>query len=176
MKRLLIALAVLIVSACDSWKESPTSPTGSFVANAEGVYASTDTLTATSGGECLTAFFASKVGQRAENTFAITQDGSSLVATGTDTVSGLSCQYVGTASRHDFVLNATSCIGPVVLCPDGALRRLALNGASITASIDGKDANGTIASTYNVMTVPAPPLEPAIVGTLTRTGSLRARK
>ena len=118
-----------------------------------GIWDLEETTTSITGGECFASLFQSVVGSTARSVLQITQGGTSLTVRATDSSTGASCDYTGTASAAAFALNVTSCtasdlIGAV--CPNGARRDIKLQTGGYNGSVNGTTASGTGAETFNV--------------------------
>jgi hypothetical protein len=157
MKSCLGLGAVLVLAlgsiACEN-PSGPTSPstTSPFAAQFGGLYTGAMTLTAVNGGECAGTDLAGTLGSTDEGTIAITQNQSDVSAVVRSATTGLQCSYTGNASFATFAVNARSCDAEQILfaCSNGQSRVLELVGSTITATVAGKTATGTVATSYNV--------------------------
>lgn len=151
MKRLLLALLLVSVSAC-SGSDTPAAPSAPVIAQVAGVWTGVATLTSASGGECVGTIYQGLVGSRNNFTASISQAGSTLTATVTSQSDGTSCSYSGTAGSNTVSLNATSCqvsILTKIRCANGSVRDIQLFADAITASVNANTATGTEAETWN---------------------------
>ena len=147
MKRTIIALA-LVTAGCGS--SSPTAPT---IAQVAGVWRGTTRVSSVSGGECFATAFQAAVGSVTTASAAVTQSGSTLNVTITDPSSGASCTFTGTAGETAIQLTVTGCTASDSIgarCPNGAVRDIRLQTASINATVNGNTMTGTEGETYNV--------------------------
>jgi hypothetical protein len=167
MPRRLTVVAVFFAVACSGGSKSPSTPSPPPVAQVAGFWRVNSTLTSVSGGDCLDVLFQSSIGNVDQTTAQITQNGAALTAITTDTATGATCNYEGTAGANSFTLNWTRCdIGVLtgLRCPSGAIRDLRLVTSSFTGTASGNSANGTTGETWNVF----------IGGTLAPAGILQA--
>jgi hypothetical protein len=142
MKHLKLVALAACLSACGG---STTTPS---VAQVGGVWAGLASQSSVSSGQC-SDFFVN--GAESSYTLSITQTGSTLAATSSSQLTGISCSYTGTAGSNTVTLNATSCSTSAyqVTC-NGAARDIFLVGLSVTATISGNAMIGTAGETWNV--------------------------
>ena len=87
-------------------------------------------------------------------TIQVIQSGSSLTARFTDSSTGGSCDYLGTAGVSTVALNTSSCTASDLIgatCPGSTARRdIPLQTGGYNATVSGNTLSGTGAQTYNV--------------------------
>ena len=163
-KRGCVVLLLISASACGGGNSTPSAPSTTQVA---GVWTGALTQTSASGlfegldsnqGECL-AFFQLSNGRSDRFIAAITQSGSSLVATTSSQLTGQSCSYDGTAGNNTLSLTlnastvtATNCNPSSyhVAC-NGAARDLYLISRSIAGTVNGDTISGKSGETWKVL-------------------------
>jgi hypothetical protein len=148
-------LAAIASAACEN--ATPTSPTTAqspFVTQLVGMWTGSTQLTSVSGGECVGADLRAAVAagtSPSQNTLTITQTLSDVTAVVRSTTSGTTCSYRGNAALATFALSDESCDREIVFqCSTGQTRILAPIGSTITATVSGNTATGTVATSYNV--------------------------
>ena len=163
-----IAVVVMVVCGCSS----PMSPSGPTPVQVAGVWAQTATVTASSGGECLTADFQNTIGEGIHRSLTVAQNGSSLTATYVSATTNDRCSWTGTAGSNTMSLNFVSCnsnsefLG--LRCHDASgVRDVRLVSDVITATVAGNTATGTETYSFNILVAGTQDL----VGTWTQTWS-----
>jgi hypothetical protein len=161
-----ILAATLAASGCGSDTPTPTTAGPSpFVAQVGGVWGGTQTLTSTEGGYCIPVML--QTGSVEPLSLAVEQDQGELKARMASAGTGIACNYTGRATLNSLVLDSSDCDKQllVVQCQDGHVRDLKLVGSTVSATVRGGVASGTVAYTYNVF----------ITGKIEGAGSLLAR-
>ena len=164
MKRVLILVAIVAVSACGS-DSSSVAPTPT-IAQIAGVWRGTARTASTSGGECFAATFASTVGGSGPITVAVSQSGASVGATVTSDANGGNYTYSGSVGQSAISLTGSSCSACNFIgahCPSStATRDIKLQTLSVSGTVSGSVMTGTQSETYNVF----------VAGTTTAVGTL----
>jgi hypothetical protein len=153
MRLVFVLVVTLILSACGSSSSNPASPSTPSIAQVSGNWAITTRLTGVTGGECVGVLLQTAIGGTDTGTLSVTQSGANLTATYRSTDSGLSCNYTGTAGSGSLALSATTCTAIAltgIRCINGALRDMRIVGENVNATVSGRTATGTNATTYNV--------------------------
>ena len=161
MKLPVIGLALVVasmVAGCGpNVTATPTSPTTApeqspFITQFGGFWNGSLTLARVSGGECVGQEYQSTIGARDIGTVVISQTRSDVTAVVRSATTGLSCRYQGTAGPGAFALSTQKCDISETLyqCANGASRVVEQVGSTVTATINGSTANGTITTFYNV--------------------------
>jgi hypothetical protein len=151
----IILIAVLEMSGCGGSSSAPSAPSAPSIVNVAGLWTASVKITSIVGGECV------GVTQQALSLFApplpytlqVTQNGASLTAIATSTVTGNSTNFSGTAGAASIALNATSSTNAFTfgyLCSNLQRRDTQLTAAAINATITGNSGSGTYADTTNV--------------------------
>ena len=163
MKFPVIGLAVMaasMVAGCGpNLTATPTSPTPTptqspFISRFGGFWDGSTTLVRVSGGECVGADFrASDIGSVDVGAVVISQTQTDVTAVVRSSTTGLSCRYSGTAGPGAFSLSAGKCEGvseTLVQCSNGSSRILEQIGSTVTATLNGNAATGTVSTFFNV--------------------------
>lgn len=161
MKLPVIGLAIVVastVAGCGpNLSATPTSPTTApeqspFITQFGGFYNGTLTLSRVQGGECVGSEYQSTIGAQDIGTVVISQTRSDVTAVVRSSTTGLSCRYQGTAGPGAFALSTQKCDISETLyqCANGASRVVEQVGSTVTATINGSTANGTITTFFNV--------------------------
>jgi hypothetical protein len=164
--RAAVLAASLFAAGCGSDGPAPTTASPSpFVAQVGGVWSGTQTLTSTDGGHCVPVLL--RVGMVEPMSLSVRQDDVELTARMASPGTGIACNYSGRASLNSLVLDSSDCDKQllVVQCQDGIIRDLKLVGSTISATLRGGVATGTVAYTYNMF----------VTGKIEGAGSVLAR-
>ena len=152
-----VVVASMVAGCGPNTTATPTSPTTApeqspFISQFGGFWNGTLTLSRVSGGECVGAEYRSTVGARDIGTVVISQTSSDVTAVVRSSTTGLSCRYQGTAGPGAFALSTQKCDISETLyqCANGASRVVEQVGSTVTATINGSTANGTITTFFNV--------------------------
>jgi hypothetical protein len=151
-------MATVLIAGCGpNLTATPTSPTTTpaqspFTSQFGGFYNGTLTLVRVSGGECVGNDMQADIGTVDEGTVVITQSQTDVTAIVRSASTGLSCRYQGTAGLGAFALHTQACEVNQILfqCTNGASRVLEQVGSTVTASLSGGGALGTVTTFYNV--------------------------
>ena len=152
-----VAVASMVAGCGPNTSATPTSPTtppeqSPFITQFGGFYNGSLTLARVSGGECVGSEYQSTIGARDIGTVVISQTRSDVTAVVRSATTGLSCRYQGTAGPGAFALSTQKCDVSETLyqCANGASRVVEQVGSTVTATISGGIANGTITTFFNV--------------------------
>ena len=150
--RWIVVCSLCALGACGG--PSPIAPTLGLVQVA-GFWRSAARLTSFTGGECLASLLS--VGNTNTTTMQISQSGSNLVATLTDTSTGAENRYAGSLQADTMNLTWQSCDRCVarIECSNGSVRDVQIKADTITARVSGSSASGTEVATYNLLAVPS---------------------
>jgi hypothetical protein len=152
-------LATVLIAGCGpNLTATPTSPTTTtpgqspFVSQFGGFWNGTLNLTRVSGGECVGQDYQAIFGPLDVHTVVLSQTNTDVSAVVRSSTTGVSCRYTGTAGPGAFALSTQKCEVPVILvrCTNGASRVLEQVGSTLTATLNGGVATGTVATWYNV--------------------------
>ena len=150
--RVLLLIATLVGSV-SCGKNSPTGPSAPSFVQIAGLWSYSARLATVAGGECVGPLLQATIGAVEAGTMSVTQSGGTLSARATNSSSGLTCDYNGTAGASSVTLNWTRCDVGIITgatCPNGARRDLEMISRSITATVTGNSASGTSSETWNV--------------------------
>jgi len=162
MKSPVIGLAVVLttmVAGCGpNVTGTPTSPTPTtpaqspFVSQIGGFWDGSLVLSSVRGGECAGEYFQATIGTADLGTVVITQTRTDVKAVVRSSTTGLSCRYEGAVGLGEFALSTQACeVNELLLqCSNGASRVLEQVGSTVTATLNGGAATGTVATWYNV--------------------------
>jgi hypothetical protein len=152
-----VVVASMVAGCGPNTTATPTSPTTApeqspFITQFGGFYNGTLTLSRVQGGECVGDEYLSTIGARDIGTVVISQTRSDVTAVVRSSTTGLSCRYQGTAGPGAFALSTQKCDISETLyqCANGASRVIEQVGSTVTATINGNAADGTITTFYNV--------------------------
>lgn len=151
-------MATVLIAGCGpNLTATPTSPTTTpaqspFTSQFSGFWNGTLTLTRVAGGECVGADKQADIGSVDVGTVIITQTQTDVTAVVRSASTGLSCRYQGTAGLGAFALSTQACEVNQILfqCANGASRVLEQVGSTVTATLGGTVATGTVTTFYNV--------------------------
>jgi hypothetical protein len=152
-------LATVLIAGCGpNLTATPTSPTTTtptqspFISQFGGFYNGTLTLTRVAGGECVGNDMQVDIGTVDVGTVVISQTQTDVTAVVRSASTGLSCRYSGTAGPGAFALHTQACEVNQILfqCTNGASRVLEQVGSTVTATLGGGGATGTVTTFYNV--------------------------
>jgi hypothetical protein len=148
------AVALTVASmACTVTPSTPTSASASpFDVAVDGLYTGDLVLSDVAGGECVGLDLSRSLGAADEATISIiTQEASQVTATVRSSTTGLSCTYSGDTRSANLAVSDSSCNEEILFqCADGNSRVIVPVGSTMTASIVGATASGTVAASFNV--------------------------
>jgi hypothetical protein len=163
--RRLILPAGLLMMACGSSMTAPSLALSPV--QMTGRWDGTETITSTTGGECLDTVFQSSIGGVTPFILVVSQLGSALSVNwgyppGISRDPGPDCAWTGTTDSNKVSLNAISIncttnvlqrTGARVRCPGNPalLRDLQIVAGAATGTVSGNTATGTKVDTYNVL-------------------------
>ena len=169
-----VCAGVLLLAACAAGcgeTPIPSSPTRTslFASSLSGNWLGELQLVTAAGGECVGADLRADViagGGLDEGTVAVAQTGTEMTALVRSVTTGLSCSYSGTAGVSLFALSAVSCDEKDVFFQftNGESRVLNLVGSTMNAFARGGQANGVVASSYNVSRIDALGVKQPVAG------------
>lgn len=160
MKSCAIGIAIVgavMTAGCET-SGPPATPTSAtptqspFVTQFGGFWDGSLTLARVSGGECVGQDYLAGIGSLDVGTVVIAQTRTDVTAVVRSASTGLSCRYGGTAGPGAFALSTQACEAAQILfqCSNGASRVLEQVGSTVTATLSGTAATGTVATWYNV--------------------------
>ena len=134
---------------------TPTSPTPAqspFVSQFGGYWNGSLTMSDVRGGECVGQDLRTTIGSRDIGTVVIAQTRTDVAATTRSETTGLVCRYQGTAGLAAFSVSTAECDVSELLfqCANGSSRVLEQVASTMTATLNGNTATGTVATWYNV--------------------------
>ena len=147
----ILCLLIVLQSCSKGGIPGPTAPPAPTIANVAGVWAGVSTLTSATGCGCVGAAYQAWIGNTANSTAQINQNGSAITARITDDTTGLWCDSTGTIGSETFVLNTTDCAsgGLRITCSNGNKRDIFQVSGSRQGTVSGNSASGTGGDTYN---------------------------
>ena len=175
MKRCIVScvpvFAVLILCGCGSSPATPTPPSPPLIPQGS-TWLGEQTVTSTTGGECLGALFDDAyLGLPSQFHATLTQSGTNVVAsTDIDHIGGV-CGLAGSLNGNDLVMGTTGCNPPnraQYSCAGAGARELVVSSLKLDAHVDGDRITGTAVETLNVVL----PGTSTSVGTLVTISSL----
>ena len=153
-------VAVVLMAGCGpNVTATPTSPTATtpaqspFVTQFGGFWNGALTLSGVRGGECVGQEYLARLGSVDVGTVVISQTQTDVTAIIRSATTGLNCRYQGSAGPGAFSLSTQKCEGiseTLYLCANGASRVLEQIGSTVTATMSGNTATGTVATYFNV--------------------------
>ena len=178
--RTALLLAITFAAGCGE-SSIPASPTASspFVTQFDGVWNGALILSASSvsGGECVGTDLHAAGPSVDLGTVSIAQKGTDVSATTRSATTGLSCQYGGNAGLASLALSSQSCNAEIVFqCSNGNTRLLDPVGSTLTATQNGGELEGVVATTYNVLFLDSQGQKKPLAGLTTRELFTAARR
>jgi hypothetical protein len=155
----LAVVAASMMAGCGpNLTATPTSPTTTpaqspFVSRFGGFWDGATTVVRVTGGECVGEEYFSHFGTDDFGSVVISQTQTDVNFVVRSRTTGLSCRYSGTAGPGAFSLSTQRCEGvseTLVRCSNGAARVLEQIGSTVTATLNGNTATGTVATYFNV--------------------------
>lgn len=174
----LMALGTVCILGCGG-DDDPTDPNPTptpTTANIAGFYSGTETNTSlTPASHPIVQMLADVVGQTEPTTLAVQQNGSSITARLTYTLSGIWVDYSGTVGETTFSLNGVASSGAAItgiVCGDGISRDMYFHNANMTGTINGSRLSGTFSQIWNTTITSTG----ASAGTISLTGTFSVTK